>query len=202
MTDSNLVAALNKVLYFFGGIDPKSAGAFIAAFMEADASEGLITVFFSSPGGEVHSSMAMYDCIKCSRNQVLAVSVGEVASAAVLPFIAADARLMLPNSRIFLHETQAFFPSEAGFKPAELTKASDKGNDTFVKYCELLTHNTKLTQKQAMQLCQKETTLNPDEACKLGFAEGQYANNLKKVPDSSSSMGKLVQKMHQKRAKK
>lgn len=191
----------NKVLYFFGGIDPKSAGAFIAAFMEADAMEGLITVFFSSGGGEVQSAMAMYDAIKCSRNQVLSVAVGEVASAAVLPFLAADARLMLPNSKLFLHETQAFFTKESGFKPADLVRASDHGNDTFLKYCSMVKENTYVSQKDAIDMCKRETTLYPVEACKLGFAEGQYQNNTDKAVDNTSSMGKLVQKMHDKRVK-
>jgi ATP-dependent Clp protease protease subunit len=191
----------NKVLYFFGGIDSKSAGAFIAAFMEADAMEGLITVFFSSGGGEVGSAMAMYDAIKCSRNQVLAVAVGEVASAAVLPFLAADARLMLPNSKLFLHETQAFFTKESGFKPADLVKASDHGNDTFLKYCALVKENTNISQKDVIDMCRRETTLYPIEACKFGFAEGQYSNNMDKIVDNTNPMGKLVQKMHSKRAK-
>lgn len=191
----------SKVLYFFGGIDGKSAGSFISTFMEADSVEGMITVFLSSGGGEVIPAIAMYDTIKCSRNQVLMVSVGEVASAAVLPYIGADARLMLPNSRLFLHETHACFPQDSSFKPDELLKASAKGSNTFTKYCEIVAENTKINLKAAMDLCRKETTLDPVMAVKFGFAEGQYKNNTDKVKDNSP-IGKAVQKMAAKRLKK
>lgn len=191
----------SKVLYFFGGIDGKSAGAFISTFMEADSTEGMITVFFSSSGGEVIPAIAMYDTIKCSRNQVLTVSVGEVASAAVLPYIAGDARLMLPNSRLFLHETQACFPQDSSFKPDELLRAHAKGSNTFSKYCEIVAENTKVSLKAAVELCKKESTIDPVLACKLGFAEGQYKNNDDKVKDNSP-IGKAVQKMVAKRLKK
>lgn len=189
----------NKVLYFFGEINPSSAGNFICALQESDSLPGLNTVFMFSGGGEVNSAMGMYDAIKCTKNQVLTVAIGEVASAAVLPFVAGDVRLMYRNSQIFLHETRSIFPSEHAIKQADLTKVAFNGEDVFQTYCNLLAENVKIPVSKIMNMCIDETYLNPEQAGKVGFCDGIHDYNQSKTEDRSSDLGKAIAKLASRR---
>lgn len=198
-SSDELVVAKNKLIYFFGEINSVSAGTFIHSLHEADSTPGLVTIFMFSGGGEVHSALAMYDSIKCTKNQVLCVGIGEIASAAVLPFVAADARLMYPNAQIFLHETRSVFPSDHVIKQADLIKVSQSGNELFETYCRLVTENSRISIEKVRAMCEEETYLSPTEAGGYGLCDGLYTYNDKKESDASSDLGKVVSALNNKR---
>lgn len=65
-----------------------------------------INVLINSPGGSADSGFAMYDLLRFTSCPVRTIANGIVASAAVLPFLAAPkgSRLSLPSSRFLLHQ--------------------------------------------------------------------------------------------------
>jgi ATP-dependent protease ClpP protease subunit len=192
----------NKVLYFSGEINPKSASEFLSSLMQMDSEDGLNTVFLFSGGGELKSGFLMYDAIKCCKNQVVTVAAGEVASAAVLPFVAGDARLVLPSASMFLHETISIFQQDVAVKHGELKKVSVAGKDAFEFYCKTLSKETKVPWKTIANLCIGETTLNATQMCEAGFCDGVYAHNNNKVSDVTTSLGLTIKSIVDDRGKK
>ncbi|MBR3225626.1 MAG: ATP-dependent Clp protease proteolytic subunit [Atopobiaceae bacterium] len=63
-----------------------------------------ITIFFNSPGGEVQSGLAIYDVMQAVSCPIRTVCLGMAASMAALLFVSGDERLMLPHSRVMIHD--------------------------------------------------------------------------------------------------
>ncbi len=74
--------------------------------MEADNAEKDIILFLNSPGGEVSSGFAIYDCIRFIKPKVKILVGGLAASIATVILLAAqkDDRYSLPNSRLLIHQ--------------------------------------------------------------------------------------------------
>lgn len=66
-----------------------------------------ITLYINSPGGEVNSMWVLVDAVRTSETPVNTVNIGCAASAAALIFMAGARRLMMPHSRVLIHEGSA-----------------------------------------------------------------------------------------------
>lgn len=179
--------AANSTLYFFGEINNQSALSFIMGLNEADSKDGLITVIFCSEGGEVDSAIAMYDAIKSTTNEVLAMGTGLVASAAILPFLACDARLMQPNAKLFFHEVSAVSPSAGPMakSASELVKMSEELQKISGVYVDLVSKNCKLDGDFIQKICEEETLVDVQQALEWGMVDGEYSHTKKKKKHKS-----------------
>ena len=96
----------NREIYCLGEINQESAGALILQlkYLERQDSEKEITMYISSPGGEVSSGFAIYDTMKSVKCPIRTVCMGTAASFGAVLFAAGDTREMLPHSRLMIHD--------------------------------------------------------------------------------------------------
>ena len=74
-----------------------------------------IAIYVNSPGGQVHSGLAMYDTMQYIRCEISTVCIGMAASMGSL-MLAAGAkgkRFALPNSKIMVHQPSGGFQGQA-----------------------------------------------------------------------------------------
>lgn len=75
-------------------------------FLEAEDPEKDICLYINSPGGSVTSTLGIYDTIQIIRPEVSTICLGMAASGAavILAGGAAGKRMVLPNSRVLIHQ--------------------------------------------------------------------------------------------------
>lgn len=72
-----------------------------------------IRLYIMSYGGDLDYMWTMVDTIKLSVTPIITINVGVAASAASLIFIAGHKRLMMPNSKVIIHEGSASMAGDA-----------------------------------------------------------------------------------------
>ncbi|MEO5377804.1 MAG: ATP-dependent Clp endopeptidase proteolytic subunit ClpP [Magnetococcus sp. DMHC-6] len=97
-----------RVVFLVGPIDDHSANLIVAQllFLESENPEKDIHLYINSPGGGVLAGMAIYDTMRFIRPDVSTLCIGQAASmgAVLLAGGAAGKRLILPNSRVMIHQ--------------------------------------------------------------------------------------------------
>ena len=108
---------LRKRIVFLGdAIDDKVAGAVCAQLLLlAEDSDKDIAVYINSPGGSVHSGLAIYDTMQYVPCDVSTVCVGLAASMGqfLLCAGAPGKRFALPHSRVMMHQPLGQFQGQA-----------------------------------------------------------------------------------------
>lgn len=166
--------------------------------MEVDQTPGDITIIMYSPGGDVDLAISMYDMIKSSSNHVSVIGAGLVGSAAILPFVAADVRLMQPNCKLFLHEILVSSPQESAWSKTRVNRVSHTANEQFIKYCTIVSKNIKSSLEEVIAMCGKDTYLSIEDAAAFGFVHGQWSHSDKKKKSDSpffKATSKLTKKV-------
>lgn len=72
-----------------------------------------IRIYVMSYGGDLDYMWTMVDTIKLSKTPIITIDLGVAASAASLIFIAGHHRIMLPNSKVIIHEGSAQMAGDA-----------------------------------------------------------------------------------------
>ena len=87
-------------------VDAESCATIIRGllYLQRCDADAPVTLYISSPGGEVQSGLALYDVMQAVSCPVRTVCLGMAASMAALLFIAGDERQMLPHSRVMIHD--------------------------------------------------------------------------------------------------
>jgi ATP-dependent Clp protease protease subunit len=97
-----------RIVFLGRAIDPDVANLIVAQLLhlEAQDPDKDINLYINSPGGEGSSMMAIYDAMQSLRAQVSTICIGLAASAAAV-ILAAGAegkRMLLPHSRVLIHQ--------------------------------------------------------------------------------------------------
>lgn len=186
------VSQENPVIYFFGEVNNDNAKDFMRELSAADSLGKMITVIVNSPGGDVDAAIACYDCIKSTRNTVLTVGSGLVASAAILVFLAGDVRLMYSNARMFFHEVRVDKNGENGYTTGELTRLAKETADVASYYFQLVSDCSGMSPGTVEAMCKQETYVKVHEAVKLGLATSEYAHSEMKHLNNSTPLERAV----------
>lgn len=97
-----------RIIFLGQGIDDVIANSVIAQllFLEKQNAEKDITMYVNSPGGQVTSTLAMYDTMQHVKPDVSTVCLGMAASGGALILLggAKGKRFALPNSEIMIHQ--------------------------------------------------------------------------------------------------
>lgn len=97
-----------RIIFLGGPINDDVANLIIAQllFLDNENSDKDISFYINSPGGHVHSTLAIYDTMKFIRSQVSTVCVGMAASGAAVLLAGGQIgkRMALPNSKIMIHQ--------------------------------------------------------------------------------------------------
>jgi ATP-dependent Clp protease protease subunit len=97
-----------RIIFLGQGIEDTIANSIIAQllFLEKQDSEKDITLYVNSPGGQVTSTLAMYDTMQLIKPDVSTVCLGMAASGGALILLggAKGKRFALPHSEIMIHQ--------------------------------------------------------------------------------------------------
>lgn len=168
----------SRFIYLIGEITYNLTGDFIAALNHLDEKEGDIHVIIASDGGWADGGFAMYDAIRSTSNKVITEACGSVGSAAVLPFLAGDIRLMNKNARMFLHQPNVTLG--AGVPAGALEGISLEMNKLFNSYLDLMKDNSFLKKAECKKLCDDESYLSAKECLDMGFSDATIMPNKRK----------------------
>ena len=150
-----------------------SAKDIIAKLDEANPKK--LRLLIESPGGFVSEGLALYSDLRAratNGTEITAEARGLVASAAILPFLSADTRLMGEGSMLMVHEPWGCLfacgtASELEKWGSQTTKALRSMTKTFVN---VLSDRTEDTKKSVAELLADETWYTSDEAIEAGYA--------------------------------
>lgn len=97
-----------RIIFLGQGIEDTIANSIIAQllFLEKEDADKDITLYVNSPGGQVSSTLAMYDTMHLIKPDVSTVCLGMAASGGALILLggAAGKRFALPHSEIMIHQ--------------------------------------------------------------------------------------------------
>lgn len=97
-----------RIIFLGQGIEDTIANSVIAQllFLEKENAEKDITLYVNSPGGQVTSTLAMYDTMQHVKPDVSTVCLGMAASGGALILLggAKGKRFALPHSEIMIHQ--------------------------------------------------------------------------------------------------
>ena len=96
----------NLNVNFIGSIDRENVLAFvneIKKLTEENPDSSSLTIYISSPGGNVDIAIEMFSFLKLLDSTVITVNMSCVNSAAILVFAAGSKRISLPCSSFYVH---------------------------------------------------------------------------------------------------
>lgn len=143
-----------------------------------DADE--INIHINSYGGEIAEGWAIYNALRESRARVTTYADGFVASAAIYPFMAGEARIASNLSAFFFHRgmTGAYGNAE------ELRKAADEIEKLTEIGLEAM-RNAGIDAEKVREMETAETWLTAAEALDMGIATEVHAETEQKAPAQS-----------------
>lgn len=162
----------SREIFLTSPVDAESMEALLKQLIylyRADA-EKEITLYINSPGGEVQSGLVVYDLMKMMKAPIRTVCIGTAASMGAILFLAGDRRVVMPNSRIMIHDPAPGSGTIAGMKPAEIEERL-----TDLKKCQdvlvdIIAKTTGKDEKEVREKTRKDSYFNAKEAIDFGLA--------------------------------
>lgn len=166
-----MTALLNrkyKVLYLSGTISEAHTRATLKFVLELGDDAG--TVVVNSEGGDESEAFAMYDLLRPYGPQLTALGVGQVQSAAVLPFLACDRRLAGRETAFMFHHGTHVLPEPE--PQMEFVNIALELKRLDARYSSIIVERTRVRRVQVAGLMRFGHYFDAAEAVKLGFVEG------------------------------
>ena len=158
---------------------------FLTSMIDADSSNELIkqliylnqqnpkeeiTLYINSPGGEVTSGLAVYDCIRMMKAPVRTVCTGMAASMGSILFLVGDKREMLPHTKIMVHDPAFGSRDIGGMKPLEIQKEVDDLMNVREILCEIIAERTGRAKEEVYEKTKIDSYFRAEEAVEFGLA--------------------------------
>lgn len=161
-----------RIIFIGGAITDETANIIIAEllYLENENSEKDISIYINSPGGYVHSTLAIYDTMKYVRPDIQTVCAGMAASGAAVILAGGKRgkRFALPNSKIMIHQPMTEISGQATdikIHADEILKLKRKLN-------EILSREAKQPIKQVEKDTERDFFMTSSEAKKYGIIDG------------------------------
>lgn len=129
-----------RIVFLGGPINDDTANVIIAQFLFLDNenSEADISFYINSPGGYVHSTLAIYDTMKFIKADISTVCLGMAASGAAVLLAGGKKgkRIVLPNSKVMIHQPLGGVEGQATdiqIHAEEMLKMKKKLNEILAK---------------------------------------------------------------------
>lgn len=139
-------------------------------FLEREGKGEEIKLYINSPGGDVHSGLAVYDCMRLISSPITTICIGDSASMGAILFLAGDKRLMLPNVRIMIHDPSFSVGNVAGKKPHQIKAVLDKLIESQKSLSAIIAERTGQSLKKVCEVTKEDSYFNSEEAIKFGLA--------------------------------
>jgi ATP-dependent Clp protease protease subunit len=162
----------DNIIFVGRPIDDDLSSLIIAQmlFLEAENPEKDIALYINSPGGSVTAGLAVYDTMEYIKPDVTTYCVGQAASMAAVLFAAGakGKRVILPNSRILIHQPWASGlggqQTDIEIHARDLLKMRDRLD-------EILASHTGRSKEEIHDDTERDRILSADEAVKYGIAD-------------------------------
>ncbi len=162
----------SRKIFLTQEVNPDSCDALLKNLMalNEENSEAEITLYINSPGGCVHSGLAVFDYIRFMKAPLRTVCVGTCASMGAILFLAGDKREIAPHGRIMIHDPSYGSADIGGKKPHEIQKQVDKLMETKEALAQIISNITGKPLEEIYELTKEDTFFNAKEACEYGLA--------------------------------
>ena len=153
-------------------ITPESSMDFIKKIMILTARDRNkpIDVLINSPGGEVVSGLAIYDCVQASETPIRMFCTGRAASMAAVIFSSGNhGRFMLPNSEFMVHEPLLSNPVSGNASSFE--SIAEKLMATRRRMNEILAKHTGKNFEKMEKITSYDHYMTAQETVEYGFAD-------------------------------
>lgn len=141
-------------------------------FLEREGKGEEIKLYINSPGGEVHSGLAVYDCMRLITSPVTTICIGDSASMGAILFLGGKKRLMLPNARLMIHDPSFAGGNIAGKKPHQIRTVLDSLVECQKRLCSIIEERTGKSLEEVYEVTKDDSYFNSDEAVDFGLATG------------------------------
>lgn len=161
----------NREVMCIGEINTESVNSLISQirYLARQDGEKEITMFISSPGGEISSGLALYDIMQAVKCPIRTVCVGMAASMGALLFAAGDKREMLPHARVMIHDPRIF--SGNGGTALDIKRLSEDLMRTREITAEILAKHTGRSIEEIYEKTAEDSYFYADEAIAFGLAD-------------------------------
>lgn len=168
-----LNGAIAEESWFDDDVTPKVFKA------ELEASQGDITIWLNSPGGDCIAASQIYSMLMDYKGNITVKIDGIAASAASVIAMAGTKVLMSPTALMMIHNplTVAIGDSE------EMQKAIDMLSEVKESIVNAYEIKTSLSRARISHLMDAETWMNANKAIELGFADGILEDEKKQISD-------------------
>jgi ATP-dependent Clp protease protease subunit len=161
----------DRIVFVDGEINDLTADLVVAQllFLDGQDTEKDISLYINSPGGSVTAGLAIYDTMQYLKCDVQTICLGQAASMAALILTAGapGKRLVLPSSRVLIHQPWGGAQGQArdiGIQAREILRLKKLTIDYFSKH----------TGKDAAQIAvdmERDFYMPAEEAVRYGVAD-------------------------------
>lgn len=160
----------HRTLRLVGELTPDSSGALTDGLLRFDAeSQQPIVLCLTTPGGCVHSGLALIDVMGHIRSPVFTIAMGMVASmgAIILAVGQPGYRYAFTHTRILVHEVSGAVSGH----PEKVASSARLQQESARRIEQILRRHTRLTKSQLRQLLPREQFLTSNEAKYMGLID-------------------------------
>ena len=161
----------DRIIFLTGPIEENIAASICAQllFLESVSKDKDISMYIQSPGGYVHSGLAIYDTMQYVKPDIATVCVGMAASAGSMLLMAGTKgkRIALPNSKIMIHQPSGGFRGQATdmeIHVKDMMETKERLNNLYVKH-------TGQDLKTVQDSMERDNFMTAEEAIKFGLVD-------------------------------
>jgi ATP-dependent Clp protease protease subunit len=161
----------DRIIFLGVSINDEVANLLVAQmlYLESDDPAKEIMIYINSPGGSVNAGLAIYDTMQYVRCPIATICVGQAASmaAVLLSAGAAGRRMVLPNSRVLIHQPMGGVSGQASdieIHANEILRLRKKINEILVKH-------TGKNIKKIQQDTDRDYIMTAEEAVAYGIVD-------------------------------
>jgi ATP-dependent Clp protease protease subunit len=168
-----------RTIYFGGSNDVEdeinsvSCASLIKNFQILEHKEvAPISLVLNSCGGSWEDGIAVYDLIKTLKSTVNIIGMGKLYSMGSVLFQAGDARYVLPNTTMMIHDgSEGYVGIPKSYESWAVWSKLTREKMYKIYYDKMNKKNKKITLKKIEDMCSKDTIFNANEMVSLGLAD-------------------------------
>lgn len=161
----------NRKIFIEGTINSESANTVVKQFMLLAREDRKIPIdiLINSTGGEVNSGLMLYDLFQSADMPIRMICIGEAYSMAAVIFASGKERLMLPNSKLMLHEP--LIQNGLGGNTTTIKSISDSLIETRYRLNTILAKHTNHSVEEIEQATNYDHYFSADESVEFGLCD-------------------------------
>lgn len=161
----------DRIIFLGSEITEDIANTMIAQllYLSSDSSNKDIKIYINSPGGDVMSSLAIYDTMQFISNQIETICVGTAASAAAVLLAAGSKgkRKILENSSVMIHQPHGLVAGQV----TDMQISMQRFEKMKVKLTEILAKHTEHQFNFIKDRCERDYWFDAPAALEFGLVD-------------------------------